>query len=283
LYLYICVMTKDIPIHSLNKDKNYVSVSKIEEMKTNLFYSAHRHDFYELIFFTGGNGMHKIDFENYTIEPNLIYFLSPGQVHEWNPESLKGYVMVISRDTLYHIQSVENVSFYKLFYQPKNKLSITVTQEYKDIFISLLNLLYTKNKKDNTKVNLIRNYLTAILFNCMECSNIDNNDKFNDRIMNLRFEINKMYKTERGGSYYANKLSLSLKHLNDLSRERLGKTVMQIIHDRIILEAEREIAYSNKSIQEISYNLGFKDPAYFNRFFKKNVGHTPQQFRRISK
>ncbi|MBN1111679.1 MAG: AraC family transcriptional regulator [Bacteroidales bacterium] len=276
-------MTKDIPIHSLNKDKNFVSVSKIEEMKTNLFYSAHRHDFYELIFFTGGNGMHKIDFNNFPIEPNLIYFLAPGQVHDWTPVDLEGYVVVISKDTLYHIQSVENISFYKLFYQPNTKLSITVSQEYKDIFISLLNLLYNINKNDNTKVNLIRNYLTAILFNCMECCKIDNNDKFHDRIMTLRFEINKMYKTERQGSYYANKLSLSLKHLNDLSRKKLGKTVTQIIHDRIVLEAEREIAYSNKSIQEIAYNLGFKDPAYFNRFFKKNTGRTPQQFRRISK
>ncbi len=58
-----------------------------------------------------------------------------------------------------------------------------------------------------------------------------------------------------------------------------GRTVTELLHDRIVLESKRNLAFSHKSVKEICYELGFEDPAYFSRFFKNNTGISPQDFR----
>ena len=75
-------------------------------------------------------------------------------------------------------------------------------------------------------------------------------------------------------------MNLSPKRLNEITRKMLGKTITQLIHDRILLEAKRELIFSGRSIKEISYELGFEDPAYFSRFFKKQSGFSPTHFRK---
>jgi len=58
-----------------------------------------------------------------------------------------------------------------------------------------------------------------------------------------------------------------------------GKTVTQLIHDRIILEANRELVFSTKTVKTIAFELGFDDPAYFSRFYRKQKRETPAEFR----
>ena len=67
--------------------------------------------------------------------------------------------------------------------------------------------------------------------------------------------------------------------VNNLLKKRLGLTAVQLLHKKIMLESQREIAFTDKSIKEITYDLGFKDPAYFNRFFKRHTDQSPGQFR----
>jgi AraC-like DNA-binding protein len=248
-----------------------------------MFFPAHRHDFYELVFFTKGNGTHSIDFSNYKVEPNLIYFLSPGQIHEMKSQECQGYVIALSKELFNHIQTAENISFSQLFHHPQNKCSINISTKHISTFHNLIKLLENETAKTIQNQNLIRNYMSALLISCLECSHLSKFNKINDRITRLRIEINESFITERSGTYYAQKICISLKHLNDLSKEALGKTVSQLIHERIILEAKREISYTDKSIKELAYKLGFKDPGYFNRFFKRFTEMTPDEFRKISK
>lgn len=78
---------------------------------------------------------------------------------------------------------------------------------------------------------------------------------------------------------YARKLMTQSRTLNSLSKKYTGKTAGAIITDRIILEAKRELYYNTSSIKEIGYDLGFDDPAYFTRFFKKQIGVSPQEYK----
>jgi len=276
-------MANHIPIHTFNEKNHIISFNKICLSNERMFYPAHRHDFYELVFFTEGNGTHRIDFTDYPIAPNRIYFLSPGQIHEMKSQGRKGYVIAFSKEILYHIQTIENLSFSQLFHHPENRYSIDISSGNESAFHTLILLLENETSRTIENKNLIRNYLSALLISALEYSPYIEKDKLKDRIMKLSLEINKSFITERSGSYYANKLSISLKHLNDITNETLGKTVTQLIHERIILEAKREIAYTGKTIKEIAYELDFKDPAYFNRFFKKFMNMTPEEFRKNSK
>lgn len=273
-------MQEQIPIHSFSKINTDISIKEISQRNEEEYFPAHRHNFYELIFFTEGKGTHRIDFTDYEVANNLVYFISPGQIHEMQTKDRKGYVIVISKEVFYNIQKIENISFSALF---NNIQQVKIVIKDPTDFNMLISLLKNEQNKTNTNRHLLRNYVSAILITCIESSNIEKDKEQDYRIYRLMDEINQSFRKERTGKFYSDKLCISLKHLNDISNKILGRTLTQLIHERIILEAKREIAYTNKSIKEIAYELGFKDPAYFNRFFKKFIKQTPETFRRISK
>ena len=100
------------------------------------------------------------------------------------------------------------------------------------------------------------------------------------RLQMLLDSIENNFRRQRKADFYANELSLSAKRLNELTRESFGKTISQMINERLILEAKREIGYIRKPIKEISYELGFTEPSYFTRFFGKQTGYAPEDFRK---
>jgi AraC family transcriptional activator of pobA len=87
------------------------------------------------------------------------------------------------------------------------------------------------------------------------------------------------YGTQHAVSWYAGRLGISAPHLNALCRQALRQSALQLIHERLLLEARRSLAYSARSIGAVSDTLGFSDPAYFTRFFKQRVGLSPKAFR----
>ncbi|HEY8607642.1 MAG TPA: helix-turn-helix domain-containing protein [Noviherbaspirillum sp.] len=81
-------------------------------------------------------------------------------------------------------------------------------------------------------------------------------------------------------SRYARELGISAAHLNLLCRRAAGRSALDLIHDRLLLEAKRRLVYTSMNIAEVSYAIGFSDPGYFTRFFKRRVGQGPKDFRR---
>ena len=79
---------------------------------------------------------------------------------------------------------------------------------------------------------------------------------------------------------FAHRLGLSSVHLNTLCRQLAGQTALQIIHQRLLLEAKRNLIYTNMTISQVSDSLGFSDPTYFSRYFRRLSGLSPNAFRR---
>ena len=92
--------------------------------------------------------------------------------------------------------------------------------------------------------------------------------------------IDKHYTSIRLPKEYADLLYITPNHLNALCHEMLGKSAGDIIRERVILEAKRLLTSADLRISQISDELNFKDNSYFNRFFKKYVGMTPDDFRK---
>lgn len=91
--------------------------------------------------------------------------------------------------------------------------------------------------------------------------------------------IEQYFKQEQKCEFYASKLSLTSKRLNEIVKNERGKTVTQLIHRRIVLEANRDLVFSTKTIKTIAFELGFEDPAYFSRFYRKQMHESPTEFR----
>ncbi|MHB0775231.1 helix-turn-helix domain-containing protein [Halomonas sp. WWR20] len=77
----------------------------------------------------------------------------------------------------------------------------------------------------------------------------------------------------------AAELGLTSSHLNTLCRHLAGRSALQLLHERILLEAKRHLTYTNMTVSQVAEGLGFSEPAYFTRFFKRHTGLSPRQFR----
>jgi AraC-like DNA-binding protein len=97
------------------------------------------------------------------------------------------------------------------------------------------------------------------------------------RKFNLLVEGN--FRTEHSVNYYAQRLNKSPKTLSNLFALYNQKTPIQMIQDRIIIEAKRLLYYTKKSVKQITYELGFEDAAYFSNFFKRHTALAPLDFR----
>jgi len=97
------------------------------------------------------------------------------------------------------------------------------------------------------------------------------------RKFNLLVETH--FKEDHSVSFYAEKLFKSPKTLSN-NFSKVGKSPLQIIHDRIILEAKRQLSYTDKTAKEIAYEVGFEDASHLSRMFKKNTGLSPTAFKK---
>jgi AraC-like DNA-binding protein len=105
-------------------------------------------------------------------------------------------------------------------------------------------------------------------------------NKFNflSKIGKLEDFIDANFKESKAPSQYAKMMFMSEKHLNRICKEYLNKTTSDLIMDRIMLEAKRQLAHSSNSVSEIAGELGYLDTSYFSRLFRKKVGKTPLEF-----
>lgn len=96
----------------------------------------------------------------------------------------------------------------------------------------------------------------------------------------LRDLIEQNYKEVRDIAFYSSILAYGERSLNNICKEYTGLTVFMLVQERLVLEAERLLAGTGLSTKLIAYELGFYDPAYFCRFFRKMRGMSPGQFRK---
>jgi AraC family transcriptional activator of pobA len=95
----------------------------------------------------------------------------------------------------------------------------------------------------------------------------------------LRALVEEQFRKERMLSFYADKLAMTPDRLNDHVKRATGVTAGHLIRQRVLTEAKRQLVFTNGPIHEIAYDLSFSDPSHFTRFFRKQTGITPQEFR----
>ena len=104
-------------------------------------------------------------------------------------------------------------------------------------------------------------------------------DRYEQRHRRLCGLIEKHYREHLPHTEYASKLCTTTVGLNRACQAVTGKCLSELIQDRLVLEAQRCLIYSSATVAQIAYGLGFSDPAYFSRFFKRRVGSSPRAFR----
>jgi AraC-like DNA-binding protein len=106
---------------------------------------------------------------------------------------------------------------------------------------------------------------------------------YNIKINKFESLLEEYFRTEKLPSFYAEKLNITLKHLNRICNEILQKTATEVITDRVILEIKRMLIDKQLAVNEVAFKVGYEDYSYFSRFFKKQTGLSPTEFRNTAR
>lgn len=281
--------TPVIPVHHLhakNLQRTDFDVITLGAKANYADVHPHRHNFYELMVFTEGSGTHEIDFTEFAIEKNSVHFVSPTQVHKLNSQNARGFVICFSEEFLPLNAGQSFVDAFRFYdftsYSPVIKMESCVFREIADIAV-VLNAGLDNTGALNREIRAA--YLNILLLkikeyfiaHCLDESN--STTAVNPKITAFRKLIAAHYTDHYTVFQYAQLLNISTSYLNALSKRETGRTAMDLIHERVLLESKRLLYSTTLSIKEISSLLHFDSDAYFVRFFKKNVQLTPLDYR----
>jgi AraC family transcriptional activator of pobA len=281
-----------IPIHDFSKDGrgsipfHYIPLNQRADYDTT---SSHRHNYYEIFLFAKGGGYHEIDFGAHSIADQSIHFVSPGQVHKVRREpDSHGSILLFSSD-FYHFGTKADLSLFEypfLNAQITGSPIVNLEREQFDELL-LLSQAMGKEKTESNAINteVIRTYLHIFLLKCKQYADDTHKEKDNTQTAfgKLQQLLETNYRDQHLPSFYADELFMSFKKLNEMCKNHTGVSMSTLIKDRLMLEAKRLLLHSEYSIKEIGYFLGFEDPAYFNRFFRKNSDVSAGSFRKTEK
>ncbi|PUV25317.1 helix-turn-helix domain-containing protein [Sphingobacterium athyrii] len=254
----------------------------------------HIHSFYQIIWFKSGIGKHFVDFKEYEIFENAIFFIAKNQVHYFDENvDYEGYLLHFSE--LFLGQSDNGIDFLvkcSLFNNPYQTPSCCIGYGIEYILEEYIRLIRTELLSGAGyfgQEELLRTYLKSFLIQVqrrkIEFEQNEGKTPFalDDKRSQLIQFVNLLDENYTKGysvAEYAEKMHISTRTLSDITSQTLNKTPSQIIQGRIVLEAQRMLVHSNFNINEIGYKLGFDDPSYFVKYFKKHVGSSPSEFRK---
>lgn len=249
------------------------------------------YDFYTVCFKKLESGEFWYGKTKYDSDKGLMYFLKPRQILKIYDVEIKekGFSIYFHEDYLMGHPLFSEIKKYNFFDYEINE-ALHLSPREKEVIWSLYNKMETEyhNNPDEFSKSIILSHLDSLLKYAQRFYKrqfIDRKPlsgatvtKFND-VLNSYFE-----KGEAGikglptVSFMSLQLNLSSKYLSDLLKQETGKTALELIHLYVISEAKNMLVAGGRSISEIAFQLGFENPPYFSRLFKKEVGISPTEY-----
>jgi AraC-like DNA-binding protein len=240
----------------------------------------HKHDFYQIVIIHSATGWHEIDFKKYPVKGSQVFLIKPGQMHEWKlPARSKGFVIEYTEESF----SKDFMGKLKLAQHsrqvPDHFKIPRGNNVFSEKFLEMMEQEFLR-PGDNFELCL-QNYLSLVLLESLRLSKaadrqLGEND---DAITRFTDMVEEHFQEHHQVEFYASELGLTAKALSAKIQKALKISAKEYILNRCLLEAKRLLSYSDLSISEIGYSLGFDDPNYFSRFLKKNMKMSAGKFR----
>lgn len=250
--------------------------------------SPHVHSFYEILWFKEGTGIHTIDFHEYEVNANTIFFLSPGQIHSFDHGvCYKGYSLKMCTDFMRNESSrfLKYNVFHSFDVTPCYTLNDENVDELEHIVRSIEDETCHPDALGNADVlqSLLRIFLVKILRHSLHEGTLQLSalKPSHQLFVSFRRLVEKKFNRVHTVQGYADQLNVAVRTLNKSVNECSSMSPLAFINERIILEAKRMIRYTNLMVKEIAFDLGYDDPSYFVKFFKRQTGYLPSEFREL--
>ena len=249
-----------------------------------------RNNYFSLIWVTIGSGKLKADFAEYDFEQNSLFAFSPYQPYMFSADANVNGIAINFHSEFFciykhHKEVSSHGVLYNNIYQPP---FVKVDESSAATFKMLCEQI--KREMQNPALaqhELLVSYLKILLITAArlktqqqsQVQEILTNSKEPFILQNLKDAIEANFRTKHSPSDYAGMLYISPKALAKITKAYFNKTLSNLINERIIIEAKRELYLTNKTVKEIAYELGYEDEFYFSRFFKINADVSPQLYR----
>ena len=172
-------------------------------------------------------------------------------------------------------KQIDDYSFFRdLKNSPEMILNDFQTKEISNYFDLILE---ENNRNEFKKIDKLLNLLDVIhieLSRIYESKLEHNLHSYHIKIQELEQLVNHYFKSEKSPSFYADKMNMSLKHLNRICKNILDITLTEFIYNKIILESKRLLSTNSMRIGEVSNELGFENYSYFTKIFKNYLSET---------
>jgi AraC family transcriptional activator of pobA len=241
----------------------------------------HRDEYYILAIVSKGTGFLKCDMGDINILPRSIVFIKPYQVHSGNFDDDNSECYFLSIAPFLIPAFCKNLVDNLIVSEQSKQIAESDMQQ----LIKTVELLYQAFNADNLyKVNITINLMNAlVIYACSFFSTLEQTIKQKgNQAYILTQEFKKLvlqYSFQHTSSFFAEKLHISTSHLNDSVKASTGLSVTQFLQNSMLLEAKRQLYYTNEDVKKVAFILGFEDHTYFSRLFKKLTNETPLAFR----
>jgi AraC-like DNA-binding protein len=244
----------------------------------------HRKAHYLLVFVKHNPGRHWVDMRSYERKDNALYFTAPHQILVKEAATPFWGTFLTFTDEFLALEQNASLRELPLIQNPQHghELLLTTTDA---AFVEdmLLKLQVEYQRPGEWQHRMLTAYLTVLLTYLSRLYN----EQFIGAELSAEKLLLKTYQAKIEECFrelhevgqYASLLHISAGHLSEVVKAQSGQPAIKHIHARLVLEARRMLFYTQSALKEIAFDLGFAEASYFNRFFKRETGLTPAEYR----
>lgn len=273
-----------IPTHqSPGTGRKEIVVNRLSRLNDYDFSEPHRHAYFEFFFFFRGGGVHRIDFQDFSIGDTAIHIVAPGQVHQVERDlDSHGFVCLFELDALAAPSELEAFLFDHICFDVQLRPPAYAFPDGQRAYLEMLATQVESliEADDPLRDVRIRTLVHALVVECMRAGGHERAGSEQSLYAHFRRTLFHHFREIKKVKEYAEMLGVTEKILNESVRSHAGKSASEVIYDQIILEARR-LLLTGMSAKEVAYALGFEDPAHFSKFFKNKTGSSPADFRKV--
>jgi len=262
--------------HTIDKEK--FLIFELNKCPESYLKSVKRDEYFEMIWF------YSLEDHNSDGEKNsYIYLIPPFRSIHVSLHDKEGYLIAFTREYLEEDDKEYSLDVFNVFNIQGRYSKIGLDKQIHDKLDRIYFLISDEYNNISGTYLVLKSLLKVFLLNLIRLkrSTFLDQDVDQKRVYQFCNLIDGNYFIERKSGFYAKKLNISEKRLNQILAKKMNKSVTQLIHNRLILEAKRKLISREITIKEIAYQLNFRDHSYFSRFFKKQTGMTPEEFKKL--
>lgn len=262
----------------------YFSLSSLQEV---FGHQTRPVEYYSIVVVWTGNVSLVIDDEPLQLNKGQVYCISPKCYVSL--EDMSGESSVYQFNKQFYCVELHDkeVSCNGLLFNGAFPGPVLTLDEKEERAFDLLHQVFLDELEngDHIQAEMVRVLLKRLIIKCARIAREQLNEQKQmghtetDLLRDFNALLEKHYKEWHKVQQYADALFKSPKTISNVFKQYGAETPLQLIHNRIVLEARRLLYYTDKTSKEVAYELGFDEPAQFNRLFKKLAGLTPTDFR----